>query len=167
MKTATIFSILFGLAASVAIPSPEASDSVFLERRTPSDKSGNSQIALNCHATFEPNQGGVSGEGEGGSAQFNQDLIFVAQGTKITPDACTDVDEGPFCNNCIFSGGGLSSPTNVTGCWNPSGGNKGCSVKFKYNGYDYNTQNKEDVCGHEDSFEPFQSGLSAVCYFDV
>ncbi|KAJ5618888.1 hypothetical protein N7510_002872 [Penicillium lagena] len=163
MKLSTILSALASLTAVTAIPLSSLTKPI---KRDPSDTSGNSQFVLQCEGDTIPNPGGEGGAGEGGSSYFYSNLLFNAQGTQISPDACTSESAG-ICSNCIFSGGGLSSATNVTGCWNPPGGQAGCSIQFMYNGYDYNSQNSEPYCGHVSGFEPFQFDLSAICYFDV
>lgn len=112
-----------------------------------------------------PQQGGANGEGEGGASYFYSNMLFNAQGTKIDPVACTE--SSSTCSNCLFSGGGLSSDTNVTGCWNPPAGQSGCSVSFSYDGYDYDSQDSQPTCGHQSGFEPFAFDLSAICYFNV
>ncbi|KAJ5095138.1 hypothetical protein N7532_007429 [Penicillium argentinense] len=169
MKPSTVFSAFVTLALATAIPvsEPETGTEVdnTLTRRDPSDESGNSQFVLQCEGETLPAPGGASGEGEGGSSYFDKNLLFNAQGAKIEPEACTS--DGSTCSNCLFSGGGLSSPTNVTGCWNPPGGQRGCQLSFKYNGYDYDTEKGESKCGHLSGFKPFAFDLSAVCYFDV
>lgn len=160
MKLSLIISSIIGLA--LATPTPEVHT---LSRREPSDKSGNSQFVLQCEGVTIPNQGGASGEGEGGLGYFYSNLLFDANGEKIQPVGCTE--SSSTCSNCLFSGGGLSSDTNVTGCWNPPAGQKGCSVTFSYNGYDYDSQASQPYCGHQSGFEAFSFDLSAVCYFDV
>lgn len=160
MKVAAILSATIGLSLASAIPETNT-----LVRRDPSDKSGNSQFVLQCEGVTIPNQGGANGEGEGGASYFYSNMLFNAQGTKIDPVACTD--SSSTCSNCLFSGGGLSSDTNVTGCWNPPAGQSGCSVSFSYNGYDYDSQDSQPTCGHQSGFEPFAFDLSAICYFDV
>ena len=122
-------------------------------------------MILGCSGVTVPYPGGEGGQGEGGSSYFTSSLELNAAGTQVNPDACTELSS--TCSNCIFSGGGLSSPTNVTACWNPPSGKGGCSIEFQYNGYDYNSQTSEPKCGHTNSFAAFQSDLTAVCYFDI
>ena len=176
MKLPTITLLaLVALTSGSALPEPiqENQDvSEIVERdvseiveRTPKDQSGNSQIYLECNEVLIPEPGGAGGSGEGGSSYFSTNLVFNAQGQEIDPVGC--YDEYSTCSNCLFAGGGLSSPTNVTACWFPPAGSDGCSIEFQYNGYPYNSQTKEPYCGHTDKFEPFSSGLKAICYFDV
>lgn len=171
MKFLALLSTLAALGTVSALPNPipnaepEADTASIIVKRDPADKSGNSQFVLNCEGTTIPNPGGTGGEGEGGGSYFSKDLLFNANGEKISPSACTDKDS--FCSDCLFEGGGLSSATNVTGCWNPPGGKKGCSIEFEYNGQHYDSQAKQDKCGHLSGFEPFAFDLSAICYFDV
>ncbi|CAL5871687.1 uncharacterized protein PFLUO_LOCUS5940 [Penicillium psychrofluorescens] len=162
MKLSIVLSALASLTTVTAIPLSSLTKPA---KRDPSDESGNSQFVLQCEGVTLPQPGGDGGQGEGGSSYFYDNMLFNAQGTQIAPDACTS--SSSFCSNCIFSGGGLSSATNVTGCWDPIAGSSGCSIEFTYNGYDYNSQNSEPYCGHVSGFAPFQFDLSAICYFDV
>ncbi|THZ27083.1 hypothetical protein D6C91_02398 [Aureobasidium pullulans] len=129
----------------------------------PSDQSGTAQFALSCSGITVPDVVAQSG-----TSYFTSSLKFFpdgGDGDAIPATACTD--ESSTCSNCLFEGGGLSSPTNVTGCWNPPAGQAGCSVSFQYNGYDFDTQNKQPYCGHKNEFQPFASDLTALCYFNV
>lgn len=153
-------SVLAGLSFASAI-APNAQ----FERRDPSDKSGNTQIAFKCEGETIPNPGGSEGAGEGGSGYFTSSLgMTVDGGDTIYPAGCTSKDS--TCDNCIFDDSHLSSPTNVTACWNPPGGQAGCSVEFSYNGYDYDSQNSQPKCGHTNSWGPFTDTIVAICYFD-
>lgn len=169
MKFLALLSTLAALGTVSALPSPITDEVLdtrsIMTKRDPKDKSGKSQFVLNCDGTTIPNPGGAGGEGEGGSSSFSSNLAFNANGNKISPSACTDQDG--TCSNCLFEGGGLSSATNVTGCWNPIGGKKGCGIKFEYNGVQYDSQAGQDKCGHQSGFKPFAFDLSAICYFDV
>ncbi|CAI7660885.1 unnamed protein product [Penicillium pancosmium] len=157
---------LISVAEASAIPADTTNLNI-LSRRDPKDKSGNSQFILSCDTETLPVTGGAGGEGEGGDSIQNSSLYFNAQGTKVEadPDQCTS--DNPFCTNCLFSGHGLSSPTNVTGCYDAAGGDKGCTIKFKYGDTDYNNDDGVPSCGHEDKNVPFGSHLSAICYFDI
>lgn len=163
MKFLYLLSAFTAMGTVAALP--QADSSPIMVKRDPKDKSGKSQMVLQCDGTTIPNPGGAGGEGEGGSSYFSKNMKFNANGKEIQPKSCKDKDS--FCTDCQFEGGGLSSPTNVVGCWNPPGGKKGCSIKFKYNGHDYDSQNKQDKCGHQSGFKPFAFDLSAICYFDV
>ena len=57
--------------------------------------------------------------------------------------------EDSFCGNSSFTGGGLSLPTNVTGCSNSSA--DACSTRFHSNSYDFNSETDEPKCGHQNS----------------
>ncbi|KAJ5180863.1 hypothetical protein N7492_004073 [Penicillium capsulatum] len=148
-----------------AMPEELEAPEPILVKRDPKDKSGKSQMVLQCEGTTLPQPGGANGEGEGGASYFYSNLVFNADGKKINPKGCTK--QSSTCDNCLFEGGGLSSPTNVTGCWNPPGGKRGCSIDFQYNGHHYNSQDKQDACGHQSGFQPFAFDLSAICYFNV
>lgn len=163
MKTIPILLTITTLSTATALPPIPRPHTLI--RRDPSNQSGNSQFVLQCAGITLPNPGGANGEGEGGFGYFYSNLLFNANGTKISPSACTDQDS--YCSNCLFSGGGLSSATNVTGCWNPPAGESGCSITFAYNGYDYDSQAGQPYCGHQSGFEPFSFDLSAICYFNV
>lgn len=153
------FGLVFSSLASLALASNN------LVARDPSDKSGNTQIGLKCEGETLPNPGGANGAGEGGSGYFQSSLsMTINGGSAVPPAACTS--DSPTCNNCIFDDPSLSSPTNVTACWNPPAGSSGCSIEFSYNGYDYNSQTKEDKCGHENSWGPFTDTDVAICYFN-
>lgn len=81
----------------------------------PSDQSGTAQFALSCSGITVPDVVAQSG-----TSYFTSSLKFFpdgGDGDAIPATACTD--ESSTCSNCLFEGGGLSSPTNVTGCWNP------------------------------------------------
>ncbi|KAJ5095459.1 hypothetical protein NUU61_004815 [Penicillium alfredii] len=163
MKFLPILTTLTTLTAASAIP---PTDNALARRGDgPEDKSGNSQFVLQCEGTTVPNPGGAGGEGEGGGSYFNSNMVFNANGQKINPEACTQKDS--VCDNCLFSGGGLSSPTNVTGCWNPPGGKRGCTIQFMYNGHDYDSDKGDKACGTTNQFQPFAFDLSALCYFNV
>ena len=168
MKLPTITLLaLVALSSGSALPEPieNNQDGLELVKRTPSDRSGNSQMVFDCNAETLPSPGGAGGAGEGGSSQFSDSLLLVAKGKQIGLAACHKEDE--FCSNCLMAGGGLSSATNVSACWFPLGGDKGCSIEFKYNGYHYDSNAKEKKCGHVDKFEAFSDGLKALCYFDI
>ncbi|CAC9894366.1 unnamed protein product [Aureobasidium pullulans] len=82
----------------------------------PSDQSGTAQFALSCSGITVPDVVAQSG-----TSYFTSSLKFFpdgGDGDAIPATACTD--ESSTCSNCLFEGGGLSSPTNVTGCWNPT-----------------------------------------------
>lgn len=153
------FEIIFSTLASLALASNN------LVARDPSDKSGNTQIGLKCSGETIPNPGGSEGAGEGGSGYFTSSLSMTVNGGDAVYPECTAEDS--TCDNCIFTDPALSSPTNVTACWNPPAGESGCSIKFSYNGYDYNSQNSEAKCGHENSWGPFTDTDVAICYFDI
>lgn len=163
MRLLTTISTVVGLTMASAIPDTASTNN--LVRRDPSDKSGTSQIVLNCEGVTLPQPGGANGAGEGGFGYFYSNMLFNANGEEIQATGCTETSS--TCNNCLFEGGGLSSPTNVTGCWNPPAGQAGCSIEFSYNGYDYDSQASQPYCGHQSGFEPFSFDLSAICYFNV
>jgi hypothetical protein len=154
----SIITLFFAVTAVVAIPAT-------VQKRDPSDKSGKSTMAFACDDTTLPNPGGDQGQGEGGGGIFSTNMQFTdASGQKISPKACTAKDD--FCGNCLIEGGGLSSPTNVTGCTNPAAG--ACSIEFNYKGYDYNSEKGQPKCGHQNSgVEAFSDTKTAICYFDV
>lgn len=156
---------IISLAEANAIPA-DTTNLKALSRRDPEDKSGNSQFVLTGDNQTLRVSGGASGEGEGGDSNQHSGLYFNAQGTKIEadPDQCTY--DGYYCNNCLFSGNGLRSTYNVTGCYNAAGGDRGCAVQFKYGGTDYNNDDGVPSCGHEDQNVPFGAHVSAICYFD-
>ena len=167
MHATTILTLFTGLATSIALPKPgPPSQAKFLESRAPKNQTGNSQIVLKCDGITVPIPGGAHGEGEGGFGSFSDHVLLNAKGQKVDPVGCTKT-KSSFCTNCMFSGHGLSSPTNVTSCWNAVAGKKGCSIQFDYNGHKYDSQDKQDDCGHVNKLKPFQSGESAVCYFNI
>lgn len=141
-----------------AVPTGEVARG--LVARDPSDTSPNSHVAFECTEVDVPTPGG----GQGGSS-VSYLKIGIQGGDDHGPPACEKIDD--FCQNCIFEDTALSSPTNVTTCYNPMGGYKGCSLQFSYNGYDFDTQNSEPTCGHTSSFAPFSGTLTAICYFNV
>jgi hypothetical protein len=114
MYTSPIFLLTSTLAATaLASPAPSA-----IIKRDPSDKSGNSQIAFSCYGLTLPSPGGEGQGGSSGSSYFHSNLGYFHDGSDLIPTAaCTDKDA--FCSNCIFNDPSLSSPTNVTACWNP------------------------------------------------
>lgn len=138
-----------------------------LSRRDPKDKSGNSQFVMECNSQTLPVTGGAGGEGEGGGSNQYSSFYLVAKGEQVEADKSECTYDGYYCNNCLFSGHGLSSPTNVTGCFNAAGGDKGCTVSFKYGDSDYNNEDGIKSCGHEDKGVPFGEDMSAICYFDI
>ncbi|KAI1185710.1 hypothetical protein F5B17DRAFT_432297 [Nemania serpens] len=163
MYTTPIFLLTSALAATT-LASPTVSNPII--KRDPSDKSGNSQIAFSCYGLTLPSPGGPDQGGSGGSSYFHSNLGYFHSGSDLIPTAaCTDKDS--FCSNCIFDDPSLSSPTNVTACWNPPAGTSGCSIEFSYNGYDYDSQASQPKCGHQNSFGPFSDTITAICYFDA
>ncbi|KAJ5247310.1 hypothetical protein N7468_002293 [Penicillium chermesinum] len=104
--------------ASLALVSATPLGADVLTKRDPSDKSGNTQIALECTGETLPDPGGDGGAGEGGFGYFTSNMkASIKGGDDIGPTACTDKDG--TCSNCLFEDSGLSSSINVTGCWNP------------------------------------------------
>ncbi|KAI0142873.1 hypothetical protein GGR57DRAFT_508472 [Xylariaceae sp. FL1272] len=137
-----------------------------LVKRSPSDQSGTSSIVLGCNGVTVPMPGGAGGAGEGGFAYFSTSLKFSPDGgDAIQPTACTE--DSSTCANCLFEYDGLSSATNVTACWNPPGGQAGCSIAFDYNGYSFDSQAEQPYCGHENGFAAFSFDLAALCYFNL
>ncbi|KAI0457604.1 hypothetical protein F5B21DRAFT_501334 [Xylaria acuta] len=115
MYTTTTFLVASTLAAT-ALASPAPSTPII--KRDPSDKSGNSQIAFSCYGLTLPVPGDENQGGSGGSSYFHSNLGYFHDGSNLIPTAaCTDQDS--FCSNCLFNDPSLSSPTNVTACWNP------------------------------------------------
>lgn len=165
MRFTSALSALIGLSMASESPAYDPTEKHSLARREPGGKSGTSQIVLQCKGVTIPYPGGDGGQGEGGGSYFTSNLLFNADGTQISAEACTETSS--TCTNCLFSDGRLSSPANVTACWFPPSGESGCSIEFQYNGYDYNSQNSEPKCGHTNGFSPFSFDLSAICYFDV
>lgn len=43
---------------------------------------------------------------------------------------------------------------------------QGCSLKFQYNNYPYNTQEGQPYCGHEVSYPGFEDIGKSICYFN-
>ncbi|TGJ85660.1 hypothetical protein E0Z10_g3123 [Xylaria hypoxylon] len=155
MYTTPIVLLTFTLAAT-ALASPAPSTPII--KRDPSDKSGTSQIAFSCYGLTLPAPGGSGQGGSSGSSYFHSNLGYFHDGSDLIPTAaCTDQDS--FCSNCLFDDANLSSPTNVTACWNP--------IEFSYNGYDYDSQASQPTCGHQNSFGPFSDTITAICYFDA
>ncbi|THZ14869.1 hypothetical protein D6C89_09974 [Aureobasidium pullulans] len=125
----------------------------------PSDQSGTAQFALSCSGITVPDVVAQSG-----TSYFTSSLKFFpdgGDGDAIPATACTD--ESSTCSDCLFEGGGLSSPTNVTGCWNPPTSlhpdplfeTGGSGLRDHLSG------------GHKNGFQPFASDLTALCYFNV
>lgn len=166
MKFAIAFSTLVGLGMTSALPRVHE----LVTRGGPSDTSGNSQFILQCQGTTVPDP--ISGSG---TSYWGDNLLLDAQGTKVQPTKCTQLDG--YCVSCDFEGNGLSSTTSVTGCWDPPGGAAGCNIKFSYGGTDYVTTTDEmpgggsgtvpASCGVSNNFSPFSSDLSAICYFNI
>lgn len=156
------FTIITLLASALAAAQPTV-----LQKRDPSDKSGKSTMAFACDDTTLPDPGGEGGTGEGGAGIFSTEMKFKdPSGTEHSPVGCTQVDSGGFCYNCLITGGGLSSATNVTGCSNPEAG--ACSIQFTYGGYDYDSEKGEPKCGHQNSgVQAFSDTKTAICYFDI
>ncbi|KAI1113576.1 hypothetical protein F5Y14DRAFT_417615 [Nemania sp. NC0429] len=116
MHSTVAFLLTSALAATTTLAA--ATPSGPLMKRDPSDKSGNSQIAFSCYGLTLPIPGGPNQGGSGGSSYFHSNLGYFHDGSDLIPTAaCTDKDS--FCSNCLFDDPSLSSPTNVTACWNP------------------------------------------------
>ncbi|KAJ5178820.1 hypothetical protein N7492_002030 [Penicillium capsulatum] len=167
MKFLSLLSTLAVFGTVIALPNPMPNADLGnlepLEKREAKDKSGKSQMVLQCEGTTIPQGAGSQGESGGGVGYFKKNMKMLANGKEVTPSKCDE--QNSFCSKCTFEGEGLSSATDVTGCWNPPGGKRGCSVEFQYNGHQY--KQGDDKCGTQGGFQPFSFDLSAVCYFDI
>lgn len=135
-----------------------------LQKRYPSDTSGETQVAYRCIQHTFPDQGGTE---EAGGYSVSSAVFRVTTKAGVTING-TDCHSYHYDNTCTFNDPSFNEPIVATGSFIPQGGT--CSLRFTYNGYEYHGGNQlsrtypEPYCGSANEFQPFGDDATALCF---